>query len=72
MTEPNYAEFFRTLAVLRARLLDPEPLDDLEREALAELLNGFEEMMVGTRNLVDRISAFDRAVQAMGLPPLPT
>ena len=71
MSEPDYATFYRTLATLRVRLRDPEPFDEVERECFVEILNAFEEMMNGTRTLMERVDKLDRAARAVleGRPP---
>lgn len=69
MTEPDFPGFFRTMALLRVRLKDPEPLDEVERDCLVEILNSFEEMMVSTRTLMERTDRLQRALQDLQSPP---
>jgi hypothetical protein len=52
---PDYGVFYRACGTFRVRLADPTPLAPEERQALAEMLNAFEEMMTGTRGLIERI-----------------
>jgi hypothetical protein len=72
MTTPDYAAFYQSCATFRVRLADPEPLNAIERDALTEMLNAFEELMTGSRDLMERVSALDRSLRDCTPPPNPS
>lgn len=67
MSGADYPAFYRLCAVFRHRLLaDPAPLSEGERAALVEVLNAFEALMAGARELAERIGDLDDLLKPPG------